>query len=155
VTDSYSFQLVFTMLCNWGELTQYTRLFSLLPEGETPANANDRFCILQSEAGRMHFERRLNGSNKSTSRNLGSEPLKGDTVDIRVRVDSVNGFQFWLGSVKESGEDAALAGSHTVPVDSVELGRYRGHGTRNGNFIIHQFRLVPEALTDEDIEAWT
>jgi hypothetical protein len=147
VTEAICGQVVLTLLAS--QANQLALGNSPYPF-EIYGDANNRIQLRHNSetAYRLFFFR----DGVSTHRTVTTTNVNaGDTIDVRFKHDSLTGVTLWIDGVKHQ---STVTGAFTVPLTQVFLGDYEA-GNRTGFYAVNKVRLVPEALSDEDIEAWT
>ena len=154
LTNDFCFQLVVSFPADWEDIpTSGNRILSIA------GSASSRCALTKSVADRWTWETYDVSRGAQSCFFLQSEwvdtvPKAGEAWDFRVRNSSTSGCTVWmLGAKRGNGSDTQ--GLPTDGVDTVDLGSHIGGINIFSSVRVHKFRLVPEALSDAEIEAWT
>jgi hypothetical protein len=154
LTNDFCFQLVVSFSEDWEDIPiSGDRLLSIA------GSESSRCALTKSFADRWTWETYDVSRGAQSCFFLQSEwvdtvPKAGEAWDFRVRNSSTSGCTVWMLGAKR-GNVNDTQGLPTDGVDTVDLGSHIGGINIFSSVRVHKFRIVPEALSDEDIEAWT
>ncbi len=146
LVNNFSGQFVFTLKADWEDLPDSAPLF-------TQFQNNLNYIRIEKTVGfdQIHYY----GYADSVYYQVNADfaPSKGDVVDLRWRRSSTTGATLWIngGNV---GTHIAGANDFAIPLDSVRVGQ-SNDGARHSFIAAHKLRIVPEALSDAEIESWS
>ncbi|MDB4312056.1 hypothetical protein N9937_01370 [bacterium] len=104
-------------------------------------------CDHNSTSSYYRTYHNTDGRNENSSVSMGS--LRGSISDFRFRKSSVTGYDVWANGVKKVIAADELS-DFLTPATKVEIALGNGH-----HATYKKVRIVPAALSDQEIEAWT